>query len=48
MNKTTVTNRHLNIAAKLPTVQAFIAYCEAREAGKSHIYAMHKAHKAGK
>jgi uncharacterized protein Usg len=40
---TTVTDRHYEIASALPKVEQFIAYCNSRMAGESHITAMHRA-----
>jgi len=48
---TEVTDRQIEQATKVcDDALAFVAYCEARESGKSHIYAMNVAMKtqAGK
>jgi hypothetical protein len=40
---TIITDRQIEQAYSLPSADAFISYCEAREAGQSHIRAMHTA-----
>jgi hypothetical protein len=45
MEITTVTDRHLEIAMSL-SIEGYLAYLLAREAGQSHIYAMALGQKA--